>query len=84
MGRLPVAAGMGVSMPACTDMRAAISRMVKMVGWHRGRMVLHIGALLYLQVTLSHWYVNRRPGGLRTSSWRFVLGVLLGEGLELC
>lgn len=82
VGRMPVAVGMGMGMPVSTGMHVDVSRMVVTVCGHCGGMLMHIG-MSYL-VSLSHWYVSRRSGRLRTSSRGFVLGALLGEGLEFC
>lgn len=48
MGRVPVTAGMDVGMPLRTDMRVAPSRMVMMVGGHRGSVAMASRPLLCL------------------------------------
>lgn len=73
VGVVPVAVGVAV------PLQVTVPRMMVVV-----MMVMVGGPLLYLLVALSHRHVDGRPGGLRSPSWGSVLGVLPGEGLELC
>lgn len=79
-----VTVGVDVGVPLRTGVCVASSMTVMMVGGHRGGVALAAGPLLYLQVPLSCWHVNRRSGGLRASSWGFVLGAFFGKRLKLC
>lgn len=70
-----MATGMNMTVPVCVDMRVNISRMVVMIGWHRG------GMARWLWVMLRCWYVAFVC--LWAPSWRSVLVSISGQGLKL-